>query len=416
MTTDNTSKLPLRPVGGEGGGEVGHAERNMVAVLAAIQFTNIMDFMIMMPLGPQLMRVMHISAKQFGLLVAAYTLTAAVTSLAIAFYTDRFDRRKTLLLLYIGFMVSTVLCGLAPSYEWLLAARAVAGAFGGVAGATVHSIIGDAVPEQRRGQATGVIMSAFALASIIGIPIGLVLAAHYSWRSPFFFLVVVSLIVLAASAKILPPLRSHIVDGAAHRPLEQMKTVLSEGNHLRAFAFMFVLMFAGFSVIPFISPYMVANVGLKETDLPYLYLFGGLATAFSSRYIGKLADKHGKKQVFTVIGIISIAPLLITTNLPPVPVWVAICASVIFMVFVSGRFVPAMALVISSVQPRLRGGFMSINSAIQQLGLGLASMLSGFVIGHAADGTLTHYWVTGLVAVTATLIAIALAWRVKFVA
>lgn len=392
------------------------SERRMVAVLAAVQFTNIMDFMIMMPLGPQLMRVMHISAKQFGLLVAAYTLTAAVTSLAIAFYTDRFDRRQTLLLLYIGFMVSTLLCGLAPNYEALLAARAIAGAFGGVAGATVHSIIGDAIPEQRRGQATGVIMSAFALASIVGVPIGLVLAAHYSWRSPFVFLVVVSMVVLTAAAKILPPLRGHIVEGATHRPLGQMKSVLSETNHLRAFAFMFVLMFAGFSVIPFISPYMVANVGLKETDLPYLYLFGGLATAFSSRYIGKLADRHGKKQVFTVIGLISIVPLLITTNLPPVPVWVAICASVIFMVFVSGRFVPAMALVISSVQPRLRGGFMSINSAIQQLGLGLASMLSGFVIGHAADGTLTHYWVTGLVAVTATLIAIVLAWRVKFVA
>lgn len=392
------------------------SERRIVAVLAAVQFTNIMDFMIMMPLGPQLMRVMHISAKQFGLLVAAYTLTAAVTSLAIAFYTDRFDRRQTLLLLYIGFMVSTLLCGLAPNYEALLAARALAGAFGGVAGATVHSIIGDAIPEQRRGQATGVIMSAFALASIVGVPIGLVLAAHYSWRSPFVFLVIVSMVVLTAAAKILPPLRSHIVEGTAHQPLQQMKSVLSEGNHLRAFAFMFVLMFAGFSVIPFISPYMVANVGLKETDLPYLYLFGGIATAFSSRYIGKLADKHGKKQVFTVIGLISMVPLLITTNLPRVPVWVAICASVIFMVFVSGRFVPAMALVISSVQPRLRGGFMSINSAIQQLGLGLASMLSGFVIGHAADGTLTRYWVTGLVAVTATLIAIALAWRVRFVA
>ena len=192
-----------------------------------------------------------------------------------------------------------------------------------------------------------------------------------------------------------------------------MKAVLSTGNLLCAFLFMFVLMFAGFSVIPFISPYMVANVGLKETDLPYLYLFGGLATAFSSRYIGKLADKHGKKPVFTAIALISLIPLLITTNLPPVPVWVAICASVIFMVFVSGRFVPAMALVISSVQPRFRGGFMSINAAIQQLGLGLASLMSGFIIGHAADGTLTHYWLTGLIAVAATLVTIALAWRVK---
>ena len=391
-------------------------ERSLVLVLAAIQFTHIMDFMIMMPLGPQLMRVMLISPQQFGLLVSAYTLTAAAASLAVAFYTDRFDRRKTLLLLYAGFVVSTLLCAIAPGYGTLLAARAVAGAFGGVAGATVHSIIGDAVPEQRRGAATGMIMSAFALSSIIGVPIGLVLAANFSWRAPFLFLVVISALVLILTWKILPPMRGHLVEGESHRPWRQMKAVFGTANHLRAFVFMFALMFAGFSVIPFIAPYMVANVGLKETDLPYLYLFGGLATAFTSRYIGKLADRHGKRQMFTAIGLISIVPLLITTNLPPVPVWVAICASVIFMVFVSGRFVPAMALVISSVEPRLRGGFMSINSAIQQLGLGVASFLAGTLIGHAADGTLSRFWLVGFIAVGATLLAIALAWRVKPVA
>ena len=393
--------------------QVPTSERSLVLVLAAIQFTHIMDFMIMMPLGPQLMRVMLISPQQFGLLVSAYTLTAAVAALAVAFYTDRFDRRQTLLFLYAGFLISTLLCGIAPGYTELLAARAVAGAFGGVAGATVHSIIGDAVPENRRGAATGMIMSAFALSSIIGVPIGLVLAAHFSWRAPFLLLVAVSIVVFILTWRILQPMRSHIVEGESHRPLDQMKAVFGNANHLRAFVFMFALMFAGFSVIPFISPYMVANVGLKETDLPYLYLFGGLATAFSSRYIGKLADKHGKRQIFTLIGLISIAPLLITTNLPPVPVWVAICASVIFMVFVSGRFVPAMALVISSVEPRLRGGFMSINSAIQQLGLGAASFLAGSIIGHGVGGTLTHYWMVGLIAVGATLLAIGLAWRVK---
>ena len=391
-------------------------ERTLVLVLAAIQFTHIMDFMIMMPLGPQLMRVMLISPQQFGILVSAYTLTAAVAALAVAFYTDRFDRRQTLLFLYAGFVISTLLCGIAPGYNELLTARAVAGAFGGVAGATVHSIIGDAIPENRRGAATGMIMSAFALSSIIGVPIGLVLAAHFSWRAPFLLLVAVSLLVFILTWRILPPMRSHIVAGEAHRPLEQMRSVLGTANHLRAFVFMFALMFAGFSVIPFISPYMVANVGLKETDLLYLYLFGGLATAFSSRYIGKLADRYGKRQIFTLIGLISIAPLLITTNLPPAPVWVAICASVIFMVFVSGRFVPAMALVISSVEPRLRGGFMSINSAIQQLGLGAASFLAGTIIGHGAGGTLTNYWLVGLIAVGATLLAIALAWRVEPVA
>ena len=270
-------------------------ERTLVLVLAAIQFTHIMDFMIMMPLGPQLMRVMLISPQQFGILVSAYTLTAAVAALAVAFYTDRFDRRQTLLFLYAGFVISTLLCGIAPGYNELLTARAVAGAFGGVAGATVHSIIGDAIPENRRGAATGMIMSAFALSSIIGVPIGLVLAAHFSWRAPFLLLVAVSVLVFLLTWRILPPMRSHIVAGEAHRPLEQMRSVLGTANHLRAFVFMFALMFAGFSVIPFISPYMVANVGLKETDLPYLYLFGGLATVFSSRYIGNLADRYRMK-------------------------------------------------------------------------------------------------------------------------
>jgi predicted MFS family arabinose efflux permease len=401
----------LSASGGEGRGEV-----VLLVVLAAIQFTHVLDFMIIMPLGPQLMRVMLISPQQFGLLVSAYTLAAAVAALAVAFYTDRFDRRKTLLFLYVGFVVSALLCGIAPGYGALLAARAVAGAFGGLAGATVHSIIGDAIPEQRRGAATGMIMSAFALSSIIGVPIGLFLAAHFSWRAPFLFLVVVSTLVLILTWKILPPMRGHIVEGESHRPLDQMKAVFGTANHLRAFVFMFALMFAGFSVIPFIAPYMVANVGLEETDLPYLYFFGGLATVFSSRYIGQLADRHGKRQMFTVIAAISIVPLLITTNLPPVPVPVAIGASVIFMVFVSGRFVPAMALVISSVEPRLRGGFMSINSAIQQLGLGAASLLAGSIIGHGAAGTLTRYWLVGFIAVGATLLAIALAWRVKPVA
>jgi predicted MFS family arabinose efflux permease len=391
------------------------AERRLVGVLAAVQFTHIMDFMIVMPLGPQLMRVLHITPQQFGLLVSIYTIAAAVTSLAAAFFTDRFDRRHTLLLLYGGFIVSTLLCGLAPGILSLIAARAMAGAFGGVAGATVHSIVGDAVPEVRRGQATGVLMSAFALSSILGVPVGLVLAAHYSWRAPFVFLAVVSVLVLVATWKLVPPVRGHMVAGESHRPLQRMKAVLGEANHRRAFLFMFTLMFAGFSVIPFISPYMVANVGLQETDLPYLYFFGGLATAFSSRFIGKLADRRGKRQVFTAVGLLSIAPLLITTNLPPVPVWLAICASVVFMVLVSGRFVPAMALVISSVAPRMRGGFMNINGAIQQAGMGIASYLAGTIIGHAADGTMARYWVVGLIAVGATLLAILLAWRVRLV-
>ena len=176
---------------------------------------------------------------------------------------------------------------------------------------------------------------------------------------------------------------------------------------------MAVLIFGGFSVIPFISPYAVANVGLKETDLPWLYFWGGLATVFSSRLIGRLSDVRGKRETFTLIAAISIAPLLITTNLPPVPVWVAVLASVIFMVFVSGRFVPAMAIVTAAAQPAQRGSFMSFNSAIQQLSMGAASLASGVIIGQDAAGKLTGYWIAGLVAVGCTLVCMWLVWRIE---
>ncbi len=386
----------------------------LLVVLAAVQFTHILDFMVLMPLGPQLMRLWGINASRFGLLVSAYTFAAAAAALLCAFYMDRFDRRRILLFLYGGFVLSALLCALAPNYSWLLAARAITGAFGGMAGAAVFSIIADTIPDSRRGAAMGVLMIAFPISAVAGVPLGLFLANEFSWRAPFMFLAVVSSLVLVAAWKFVPPLRGH-VSGTRLNPLAQVRAVFGDANHRRALALIAILLFGGFSVIPFIAPYMVANVGLKETDLPYLYLFGGLATVFTSRLIGRLADKYGKREVFTLIATISIAPLLITTNLPPVPVWVAIAASAIFMVFVSGRFVPAMALVTGAAQPQLRGSFMSFNSAIQQFSLGAASLTSGLLLGHAANGALTRYWLAGLIAVACTLICMRLAWRVKSV-
>ncbi len=389
-------------------------ERLLVFILAGVQFTHILDFMVLMPLGPQLIRVMHIDARQFGLLVAAYVFVAALASFLVALHLDRFDRKQALTFVFCGFLVSTLLCGFANSFETLLAARALAGAFGGVAGSIVHSIIGDAFPDHRRGAATGAVMSAFSFSAVLGVPIGLFFANHFDWRAPFFFVAAIAVLILLGIRRVVPSMRGHI-GAAKNKPdaLRQLRAVFADPNHRRAFVLMATLIFGGFSVIPFISPYMVANVGLKETDLPYLYFFGGLATAFTSRLIGRLSDKHGKREIFTVVAAVSILPLLVTTNMPPVPVWLAVCGSVLFFIFVSGRFVPAMALINSAAQPGLRGSFLSFASSIQQVASGCASLLSGFLIGHAADGALTRYWLVGLIAVGCTLAAIALAWRVK---
>lgn len=388
-------------------------ERSLLLILAAIQVTHIMDFMVMMPLGPQLMRVFHVTPHEFGLLVSAYTFGAAASGFLAAFHIDRFDRKTALLGIYAGFAVTTLLCALAPGFWTLLAARAAAGVFGGVAGAVIYAIVGDLIPEQRRGTAMGVISSAFSLAAIAGVPIGLFLANHFGWRAPFGFLTVASVLLWIASSRLLPRLDRHLQARRASSIKSQLQAVFANRNHLNAFALTATLMFAGFSVIPFISPYTVANVGLAETDLPYLYFAGGLATLFTSRWIGRLSDRHGKKRVFRVIAAISIVPLIITTNLPPVPVVVAIGSSVIFMVFVSGRFVPVMALVTASAEPRLRGSFLAFNSSIQQLFAGLAAYSAGLIMGRAADGRITYYWVVGLVAVTATVACIWLAGRVR---
>ena len=381
-------------------------ELALLLVLAGIQFTHIMDYMVMMPLGPQFMRLFDISPQQFALLVSIYTFSAGICGFIAAFVIDKFDRKTALMFLYGGFALATLLCALAPGYEWLLAARAVAGAFGGVMGAVVYAIIGDAIPESRRGAATGTVMSAFSLAAVAGVPTGLFLATLSDWRAPFYFLTVVSGLILIAVWYIVPAQRRHLEHKHERNPLKQLHAIFSNRTHLTAFLMFATLMFAGFSVIPFISPYMVANVGMKESELPYLYFFGGLATFFSSRLIGKLADKQGKRKTFALIAVASIIPIMLLTHFPKTSVVWAVAVTALFMVLVSGRLVPAMALITSSVEPRLRGSFMSFNSAIQQIATGFAALMAGAIIGESASGELLNYGTVGIVASLATLGAI----------
>jgi predicted MFS family arabinose efflux permease len=387
----------------------------LLLTLAAIQFTHIVDFMIMMPLGPQFMRLFGIGPQQFGFLVSAYTFAAAGSGFLAAFVIDRYDRKRALLALYAGFIGATALCGLAPNYPTLVAARIVAGAFGGVIGALVLSIVADLVPYARRAAATAIVASAFSLASVAGVPAGLWIAARWNWRMPFLVLAVASIPVGLAAARILPPLREHLGTGERRHPLAQARAIFGVPNHWRAFAFTLALMFAGFTVIPFISPYNVANVGVAESDLALLYFAGGLATLFTSIAIGRLADRHGKVRVFTLIALGSLAPILLTTHLPRVPLAAAVASSVLFFVLVTGRFGPGMALVTGGAEPRLRGSFMSFNASIQQFGAGLAALTSGLIVGRAADGALTGYGTVGWLAAGCTLLAIWLARRIRIV-
>ncbi|MDO6390355.1 MFS transporter [Pontibacter sp. BT731] len=387
----------------------------LIFLLAAIQFTHMMDFVIMMPLGPQLMRVFSISPSKFGLLVSAYTFSAAIAGFVSALFIDRFDRKHALLALYVGFIVGTLGCAIAPNYGLLLVARVVAGGFGGVLGALVLAIIGDAIPEHRRGAATGRVMAAFSVASIAGIPIGLYLASEMSWHAPFYLLVGLSVVILLVAVRFLPAMRGHLTNARPGNPFRALKAMVVQPNLQWAMALTMTLTMAGFLVVPFISPYMVANVGFTERDLSYIYLFGGLATVFTSQWAGRLADRHGKHLIFRWAAILSIIPIVLITNLPPVGMVLALTVSTFFFILFGARFVPAMSLVTSSVEPELRGSFMSINSSVQQLGAGIAAFVSGLIVEETASGTLAHFNWVGIMACVVTLVAVWTVSRIRVV-
>ncbi len=390
-------------------------EMVLLATLAGIQFTNILDFMILMPLAPQLMRLFEIGPREFGLLVSAYTFAAAASGFVAAFRIDRFGRKRALLTMYAGFIVATALCGIAPAYEWLLAGRIVAGMFGGVIGALVFTIIADVVPYARRARGTSFMSAAFSMAAVMGVPAGLWFAAHYSWRAPFLALAALALVAWFVASRVVPSLDAHVRGSERRRVLAQMRAVFGVGNHLRSFAFMIALMTSVFVVVPFIAAYNVANVGVLETELPYLYFAGGIATLFTAPFIGSLADRFGKKRLFTILAALSTIPIVVMTHLPKVTLAAAVAVNVLFFVLVPGRFGPAMALVTGSVAPRLRGSFLSFNGAVQQLGAGGASLVAGLVIGRDASGALTGFDWAGWCSVAATLCAIGLALSIRIV-
>jgi predicted MFS family arabinose efflux permease len=385
----------------------------LLLVLSGIQFSQIVDFMVLMPLGTQLMRQFDITPTQLGFFVSIYTVSAGFSGFFSAFVADRFDRRSALLALYGCFAATMAACALAPSYAALLAARAVAGAFGGVVTANIFTIVGDVVPEGRRGRAFGAVMSAFSLASIMGVPISLYLALHFTWRAPYVFLAGLCAAILIGAWFAVPPVRGHLAAGLERNVLKQLKNVFGEANHVRIFSFTAVLMFSGFLLFPFLAPYLVANVGVSEAQLPVVYLIAGIASLFAARFAGGLSDRFGKRRVFAAAAACTALSALLMTSLPRSPLAVAVLVSMLVFSASSARMVPAMALVTSGAEPRLRGSVLSFNSSIQQLAAGLASFVASVVVGRSAAGELTHYWIAGILSAAGTLASIALARRVR---
>ena len=397
-------------------------EKLLLASLAGAKFTHIMDFMVMMPLGPLLMKKMDITAQQFGFLVASYTISAGVAVLLSALFIDKLPRRKSLLVVYLGFMLGTLVCGISNSYYTLMLARMLTGIFGGVLNALILSTVGDSFQIEKRAGAMGVVLTAFSAAAAFGVPFGIYLASLGDWNWPFFVIVILALPLWFGLFYFVPAGEKaiEVKEAVKDAYFEVFLRVLRNPNQLTALGMSLALVLGQFMIIPYISPYMVGNIGFSQMQLVYIYLCGGLSTLITGPIIGRLADKYGHKRLFLIFAAVSMIPLLLVTHLPKVALPLALVASTLFFIFISGRIIPSSTMVISSVETRFRAGFVSINTAMQQFAAGLAATISGSVVTEivvegAAVKAISGYHIVGYMAVGLTLIAMLLGSRLKAV-
>jgi predicted MFS family arabinose efflux permease len=388
------------------------SERSLLFLLAAVQFTHIVDFMILMPLGPQLMRDLHIGPGRFSTLVAAYTVSSGIVGLLAAPFIDRFDRKKLLLFAYGGFAFATLFCGLSTSAATLLIGRALSGTFGGLSIAMIMSIIGDVVPVARRAAGMGVVMAAFSAAAALGVPFGLKLAQLIRWEAPFFMLAGIAGVVWTIVFFRMPPVRGHLVHHQED-PTRAFRELLRDANAGRALLFMTATVLGHFAIIPLLSPYLVGNVGLPEKYLFLVYLTGGVLTVFSAPMVGKLADRLGRLRVFIALVLVACCVTLWIANSGHLPVWVVMLQAGMFFVFASGRFIPGQAIMTLAVPSSRRGAFMSLSGCARDLAMGAASTIGGWVVTQEPSGRLENFNLLGWLAVGAGIVSLWLASRVR---
>jgi predicted MFS family arabinose efflux permease len=388
-------------------------EKILLVILASINFTHILDFMIMMPLGNYLMPFFKISTQQFTLLVAAYTLSAGVSGFIAAFFVDRYDRKKILLIGYAGFLLGTIACGFAPTYHWLLAARLLAGIFGGLIGAQVLSIVSDVFAYERRGAAMGAVMSSFSIASTIGVPFALYLANLFSWHAPFLLVGFLGLALIPLINKYVPAMDAHIQQkNTTESKLEVFKIVWRNPIQRMALLFSGMIMMGHFLIIPFINPYLEFNNGYSKTETPMVYLVGGIAAFFAANILGKLSDRYGKLKVFTICILLSLPLVIVITMLPPISFSIVLVFFALWFIMATGRGVTAQALISNVVEPQKRGSFMSFNSSVQQLGTAAASLIAGFIVIGGSGGKIYRYEWLGYLSVFILLICAYLGYKI----
>ena len=347
------------------------------------------------------------------MLVASYTLAASISGFCAAFFIDGYDRKKILLLAFAGFLFATMACGFAPTYSFLLIARLFAGLFGGLIGAQVISIVSDLFVYERRGRAMGAVMSAFAIASTVGIPLALYISNLISWHAPFIGIATLGFLLMPFIIIYMPAMNTHLVVG--EKPtinLHGFKSVFSDSRQIQALLFTGFVMFGHFIIVPFINPFLEFNLGYSKKLTPLIYLVGGIAAFFSANWLGRVSDRVGKMKIFRICLFLSLPMVIIITNLVSIPYWIVLMLFGAWFTVATGRGVTSQAMVSNVADIKYRGSFQNFNSSIQQAGTGVASLLAGFIVTEGHGGKIINYFWLGVISVIALLISLALAQKV----
>jgi predicted MFS family arabinose efflux permease len=384
----------------------------VVAILAFLQFTVVLDFMILSPLGAMLMHDLAVVPAQFGLVVSVYAFSACLSGLLAAGFADRFDRKKLLLFFYTGFVVGTLLCGFAPSYGLLLGARAVTGLFGGVIGSISMAIVADLFPLEARGRVMGFVMTAFAGSQVLGIPLGLYISNAWGWHAPFLMIASISAVVGVVIFTTLRPIDAHLHNRVDRQPLHHLIGTVLKPRHQWGFAATVLLALGGYMLMPFGSAFSVHNLGIPIEKLPMIYMATGLAALVSGPLMGRLSDAVGKYRTFAAGSLVAIIIVLYYTRLGVTPIGAVMAINIAMFSAISARMVSAQALASAIPAPQDRGAYMSISSSMQQLAGGIASFCAGLLVTQSGDGPLEHYERLGYVVATAMAATIVMMARI----
>ncbi len=400
-----TGKVPFTPY-----------QTLVVALLALLQFTVVLDFMVLSPLGDILMKSLDITPSRFGWVVSAYAFSAGGAGILAAGFADKFDRKKILIFFYVGFIAGTIACALANSYHALLIARIITGLFGGVIGAVSMAIVTDLFEPAQRGRVMGIVQMGFAASQVLGIPVGLYFANLWNWHAAFLMIVGLAVLIIIMIIVKMKPVTAHLSLQSDKSPLLHFWHTLANRTYRIGFTATALLSVGGFMLMPFGSAFLVNNIHISQERLPMIFLFTGIASIVIMPMIGKLSDRIDKFNLFAAGSALAIIMILVYTNLSPIPLWLIIVINMILFMGIMSRIIPAVALTTSIPEMRDRGAFMSINGSLQQMAGGIAAISAGLIVTQPSKAApLQHYPTLGIVVCCAIIVCAVFVYRVSVI-